>query len=455
MLYGIEATKIYSITPTKIYGLSVANFTTVTNTDNDATLTNPYRGVDNDGRTSSPEFEGTLVSCYMSWRDIEASKGTYNFSIVEATYHFTTHRAAGKKMRIIFYMDWPGTAGHIDIPDWLYTEISGDGTVYSNGFAPNYKNATLLSYHTKVIEAIGARYNDDDFIWQFKLGSIGHWGEMHTYAGYLVDTDDGYLPAYEYTKPYYDAYNTYLSNKFCSTRQPRQVNLDYGWGHYNDAYDSETNTDIWLDRIANGYKDWETGSTHPANPDKWKTTPSGGEFWLYPSTQFFSDLVFEETMNQITEGHCTWIMQIAGGEIDDPSEERTNWETLIKSIGYRFYLKSITYPTSLTKETEEDISMTWTNAGLAPFYYDWKVAISLMANDEIVYTETTTFDIRDWVPGDTEESSTITVPSSINTGTYSLMVAILDPDTSEPGIELAMSGGTEELWYIIGDVSII
>ena len=430
---------------------SYTSGTTVTHTDNNPTLTNPYRGVVNNGGTTSPEWEGTLVNCYMSWKDIEAVKGVFDFSTVETNYHFTTHRAAGKKMHVLFYMDWPGVAGHKDIPDWLYTEISGDGTAYASGFSPNYENAIVIAAHARVMAAIGSRYNDDDFIWMFKIGSVGHWGECHT--SYVAQGNPGCLPIASYQNQYYACYNTYLSNKCVAIRYPRQVALDYGYGIYCDILGVTVSVDWQLGIIADGYTDQST-SENPACPDQWKVAPQGGEFGNYPGTQHFADDTFAETTRQIEALYTTWVMALGAGYVVEDSDEDVNFKALLKTLGYRFYLKSITYPTSLTKNVAEDVTMTWTNAGLAPFYYDWKVAIALIQDSKIVYTETTTFDIRDWQSGDYEESPTITVPTGVDAGTYSLQVAIIDPNTDEPGIELAMADGDAALWYTIGNVEV-
>ena len=41
-------------------------------------------------------------------------------------------------------MDVPGEEKHMDIPEWLYDKIEGQGTwydmEYGKGFSPNYQN---------------------------------------------------------------------------------------------------------------------------------------------------------------------------------------------------------------------------------------------------------------------------------------------------------------------------
>ncbi len=88
-------------------------------------------------------------------------------------------------MIIRLVLDYPNKENSMQIPKWLYNEIGGDGTwydiSYGKGFSPNYENKTLIYYHEKLIKALGERYNSSSEIAFIELGSIGHWGEWHTY----------------------------------------------------------------------------------------------------------------------------------------------------------------------------------------------------------------------------------------------------------------------------------
>jgi len=423
----------------------------------DKILKNPYRGPMHYGSGSTNDYDFTLVAAYVTWRDLEPTRLSFNWSSFETKFKFSKWRTEGKKMMIMFMMDWPtGVPLHLDIPDWLYTKINKEGTYYSNGgsgggFSPNYKNAILISEHTRVIKAFADRYNNDDFIWLFKMGSVGHWGEMHTC---YLKNEEGALPSVEYTSQYEQAYATYLSKKYISIRLPRQVGLDNNMGLHCDGFGNAYSDNYYLDAIANGYHFYLNNSTYPSMPNAWKTAPMGGECYGY-DPDYFTNVTYPELRDTVIKSHCTWFRIPEAGQFTPNSESDINLRKMLNQIGYKFYLKSITYPTILIKEIIENISMTWNNAGIAPFYYDWKVAIALFNNgDELVYIEKANFDIRKWLPGDSIETLTIKIPLNIPIGTYNLRVGIINPKTEEPEIELAIKNEKENLWYPIGDIQI-
>ena len=83
----------------------------------------------------------------------------------------------GKKIKIVFrfIMDYPGKANHMDIPQWLYKEINGDGTWYDGGFSPNYKNKVLIQNHQRVINALAQRYGNNPglALYRWEVSTLG------------------------------------------------------------------------------------------------------------------------------------------------------------------------------------------------------------------------------------------------------------------------------------------
>ena len=412
-------------------------------------LKNPYRGAMHYGDNLTNDFDFELVAAYVSWKELEPTKYVFDWESFESKFNFSKWREEGKKMMIMFYMDWSKKPKiHTDIPSWLYDEI--DGTYYTNsgdaygGFSPNYKNAILISEHTRVIKAFADRYNNDDFVWLFKMGSVGHWGEMHT--TFLTHGEAGSLPTVEYTSLYESAYNTYLTNKLISVRQVRRVGIDNGMGLHCDAFGHVSESNYWLNGIANGYQDWRTKSYHPAMPSAWEAAPTGGECYSSPPTWFGTES-YETTLAQIQAGKCSWFRIPPQGAFAQGSIEDINFKTMLNQLGYRLYIKSITYPEFIN--TSADIQMTWSNTGLAPFYYDWKIELSLSSDGIIVYSKTVDVDIRTWIPGTYDISTSIT--PQIAPGQYDIQVSIINPKTLQPAIYLANEG---DLRYIVGKIEV-
>jgi hypothetical protein len=63
-------------------------------------------------------------------------------------------------------------------------------------------------------------------------------------------------------------------------------------------------------------------------------------------------------------------------------------------------------------------------------------------------------DIRTWMPGDNLYNDSVFIPGNLPDGTYQLSVAIVDPDTRQPKIQLANEGREPDGWYRLGDVKV-
>jgi hypothetical protein len=85
-----------------------------------------------------------------------------------------------------------------------------------------------------------------------------------------------------------------------------------------------------------------------------------------------------------------------------------------------------------------DIRLTVSNTGVAPIYYRWPVEVSVKTGDRIVYKALQDgIDIRKWIPGKNAAVAAFRMPKDMVPGDYTIAIAIINPDTGEPGIEFA------------------
>ena len=94
----------------------------------------------------------TLIYADLTWREFEPQEGAFDFSAFEARNQLQRWSAEGKRVVFRFVLDKPGLEKHIDIPDWLFEKIGGDGdfydTDYGMGFSPNYANQISIRDNT-------------------------------------------------------------------------------------------------------------------------------------------------------------------------------------------------------------------------------------------------------------------------------------------------------------------
>ena len=100
--------------------------------------------------------------------------------------------------------------------------------------------------------------------------------------------------------------------------------------------------------------------------------------------------------------------------------------------------------------------LTFRNDGAAPLHAAWPVALALFDGDEMICQQTTELDTSMILTGDNELTAWIDVPAMTDVGVYTLRMAILDPDTGEPGLRLENGECNEDsLWMELGELRVI
>ena len=78
----------------------------------------------------------------------------------------------------------------------------------------------------------------------------------------------------------------------------------------------------------------------------------------------------------------------------------------------------------------------------------------MLRNDKDSITFFTNADIRKWLPGDNLYDSSLAIPATFSAGEYDVRIAIVDPASGKPKIQLAIEGRDAEGWYALGKIKI-
>jgi len=132
-----------------------------------------------------------------------------------------------------------------------------------------------------------------------------------------------------------------------------------------------------------------------------------------------------------------------------PQEWKDKFDEFQKKLGYRFVLRKLESPTQARRGAMMPVNMWWLNAGVAPVYADYVLAIRLQGAGGTAVIRTPA-DLRKWLPGDSIFEDTVPVPDSIPPGEYRFGIALLDARTLEPAITLAIQGRQDDGWYDLG-----
>ena len=63
-------------------------------------------------------------------------------------------------------------------------------------------------------------------------------------------------------------------------------------------------------------------------------------------------------------------------------------------------------------------------------------------------------DITTWLPGDNLYDDAVFVPLDMPSGIYQLQIGIVDLQSHEPRVNLAIKGKNKEGWYSVGKIEI-
>jgi hypothetical protein len=399
-----------------------------------------------------PNIQYTMAYAGIFWSDLEPQKGSFDFASVEAANNFEYCRQNHIRLILRVIMDYPNKQNRSQLPDWLYGEMGGDGVWYAYkgehmGFSPNYENPILIAAHERLIAELGRRYNQDSLIAFIQIGSLGHYGEWH------VDESAGRMPSPKVTDLYVDHYKTAFPDKVFMFRRPVSQMLDLRSGLFNDMIGDTSQTNRWLNWIATG-----GDSEFPdmaANPDFWKSGPSGGEFANGNPYLYLTDETYNETVRQISASHTSLIGPNVPTDFSSANLENHAWD-LLNRLGYRFRFVSAALPRFAKPGSTFGISLDGENIGNSPFYYPWPVKIQLFdQSGELKCVWPVDPDIRKWLPGSFNLSPQLRLPDDLEAGIYNLSIAILDPWTSAPGIEFANEGRNASGSYTFGNLLVI
>jgi hypothetical protein len=134
-----------------------------------------------------------------------------------------------------------------------------------------------------------------------------------------------------------------------------------------------------------------------------------------------------------------------------PAEWKGLFDDFQKRMGYRFELRRMEYPSAARPNSEIAVSMWWVDAGVAPVYRPYVLALQLHGPRDT--TIELPVDVRKWLPGDELVEEMISIPD-LPDGGYRLRVAMLDTRSRKPAIQLGTAGRAPDGWYDLGGIAI-
>ncbi len=159
-------------------------------------------------------------------------------------------------------------------------------------------------------------------------------------------------------------------------------------------------------------------------------------------------------VDYIIDQSLKWhISSFNGKSSPVPEEWKPNVERWLKKMGYRFVLRKFTYPAEVAPLGKIAFTSWWENKGVAPIYHQFPLALRLKGGSAS-HILLTAADIRQWLPGDNLYDGAVFVPAGLAPGEYDLQLGLVDPQTREPKVKLAIAGIQPDGWYTMGKIRV-
>jgi hypothetical protein len=278
------------------------------------------------------------------------------------------------------------------------------------------------------------------------IGSYGFWGEWHVWMNDSLAAKLSTRQAM--LEDYLEAFPAKMKVIAFDDRFATRTVTDRGGGIRNDCLGTSDSNDWYLESLR--------GIDPALNDRVWKTALIGGEFCgggtgAAEGTTSRFDLNYEF----IKKTHWSFIGPAGGAIVPQNAAHRKALDLLANTLGYRFALRSAEFDASVGRGRMLTLKITVANRGVAPFYYPWPLVLhGVDSSGKTAMRTTLNADIRKWLPGETAETLSVSIPGDLAAGPYDLRLAIHDPVTDRPGVLFANKGKDAEGRYGIGRVEV-
>ncbi len=418
----------------------------------ETTVPNPMKGFASLFSTptedSSLEYVGIKFSDVYLYDD-EHPDGYLDELYIDSLLNSVAER--GNTLILRTYIVYPGynnkSSTGLYLPDKLYENLSKFGYISSttyNGYTlefPNFNSTELVKHMVNFITLLGEKYDGHPSLAAIQLGLYGSWGEWNMSGC----NNKWFAMNSKNMRKLLDAYTSSFKTTKLMARNPslgRSYTYDVGYHDDNFLFNSSdfhTKSPEWkalLKSLDSSYGtlqqfyDFINGcnGNYQSIWDKWQTQMFGGEL---------SGMMYHDPFGSILEGterealdyciqqfHVSWISGVGRGGIPEKGTEAyQEYLEVANSFGYDIGIESVTAD-SATKE----ITVSLTNYGVAPFYYDWDLEYTVADEDgNAVYSAVDEeFKLSQLLP-ETSMQSSFTIPDDLERGEYSVRIRVVNP----------------------------
>jgi hypothetical protein len=392
---------------------------------------------------TKPDFPDTTIA-YLRWywNAFEPEQGKFRWDIIDLALEQARTHGQKLAIRLMPY------SNKDPLPEWYQKSgarrankpTDKDGDIWQ----PDFSDPLYLKYWGEVVAEAGKRYDGNPYLDSVDISSVGYWGEGWS----------PYMPPFSYQKAlidiWFDAFphTTLLMNFDEPQALAYGTQRGAGWRldclgdlrtKADDPYFQPEMLDIYPQQVVRA-----------GIQDVWQTRPVSLEVCGTASEWKKDHFDVNYILDQALRWHVTSV-NLKSSPI--PDDWKPAFDSFQKKMGYRFLLRRLEYPKTVAAGSMMPIHMWWLNAGVAPPYTNYPLAVQLRSGaDSSVIT--VPVDVRKWLPGDAVFDGSLYVPENLKEGTYDFRVAMLDPGSNKPAVRLAIAGRDSDGWYSEGQIRV-
>ncbi len=381
--------------------------------------------------TQAPDFPPSTISyCRWFWATIEPEKGKIRWDILDSALAEAARHGQTLDIRLM-----PYDQKH-PLPVWY--QQSGAKRMNQAGdkiWEPDFSDPLYLRHWGDLVRDAGKRYDGDVRLDAVDISSVGYWGEGWS----------EFMPAFAVQKKLIDIWIEAFPATHLLMNFDEPEALHYGTGRGAG----------WrLDCVGDMRQKWShmldfypEQMVRAGIQDSWKQSPVSLETCGVPGSWKKQGWDVNYILAESLRWHVT-SMNVKSSAI--PADWKPAFDALQKRMGYRLELRRFEYPPAMRAGKMIPVKMWWVNSGVAPLYRPYVLALQWMSESRQAIVEFSV-DTRKWLPGDALLEDAVPVPN-LPAGNYTIRVALLDPATRRPAIQLGIAGKRADGWYELGSV---
>jgi hypothetical protein len=411
-----------------------------------------------DGELTNVDHPPTSLAYFrVNWRFVEPRPRQYAWDMIDRALATAASRGQTLLLRISPYED-----GEMDVPDWYRRLVGPEPKLAGGKWRTDPEDPRYAESFGGLVRRLGARYDGHPDLEAVDVSIVGYWGEGA--GGHLLKDETrkrligAYLEGFRRTRLLFQPLNGDAPDPaFLVRGLPIAASWPDGrtngdgpeLRHLGWRFDCLGDLGFWKDRVP----DWshmldvyprqiiESGMS-----EAWRRAPVSleicGTFTSWRDKQGYG----EKEVRYIFEQALKWHVSSFNAKSSPVPKE---WQPLVdewlKKMGYRLVLRKLTYPARVAPGGALPIQSWWENKGVAPCYEDFAFALRLVGGTRTL-VRTTDARLPSWLPGDVLHDGRVFLPRDLPEGRYELQVGIVDRDTVEPRVRLAIEGRNGEGW---------